>query len=66
MELLLGSDSDDRTKFPIKAIPTLRALAANINPIPIPDTVPALPTKKHAVAVDNAPSAAGGSRPDGQ
>jgi len=37
-----------RTKFPIKAIATLRALAANISPIPVPKTVVAPePRKQH-------------------
>lgn len=38
-ELRRRQGSDYRTKFPIKALGTLKALAADVEPIPIPQTV---------------------------
>ncbi|KAK4688305.1 transcription initiation factor TFIIH subunit 3, partial [Tremellales sp. Uapishka_1] len=35
-----------KTKFPIKSLPGLAALAANIEPVPLPDIIPPLPIKK--------------------
>jgi hypothetical protein len=33
----------DSTRFPIKAIPMLKAMAAGVEPIPIPNTIPPPP-----------------------
>lgn len=44
-EYLALKGTDGRTKFPIKSLPILKALAANIDPIPIPKTV--LPPPKN-------------------
>jgi hypothetical protein len=34
------------TRFPIKAMPMLKALAAGVEPIPIPNTIPPPPLAK--------------------
>jgi hypothetical protein len=40
-----AAPSPRRTKFPIKSLPTLKALAANIEPIPVPNTIPPPPVQ---------------------
>jgi hypothetical protein len=32
--------TETRTKFPIKSIPTLKAMVKDIQPVPIPNTIP--------------------------
>jgi hypothetical protein len=45
MEHRIADASFRRTKFPIKSLPTLKALAANIEPIPVPNTIPPPPVQ---------------------
>jgi transcription initiation factor TFIIH subunit 3 len=43
-----------KTKFPRNAWATLKELAANVEPIPLPNTVPAPPMKKPRPATNGA------------
>ena len=35
-----GAELTSRTKFPIKSLPNLKTLAADLTPIPVPQTIP--------------------------
>jgi hypothetical protein len=51
--------TDLRTKFPIRSLGTLKQLAANVEPIPVPSTVPP-PPRRPVTAGTSGRSAGGG------